>query len=124
MYRAKHLPRLPGRNAYRFLKGPQGWSPPAHGNSTYNAFQQAQCDDESEEQQAAEEYLPMHNESVLLNEQGEVERVADQWAKLWEEGCQAFTPPDGDFDDGVLPLSAADLREAARTFPRDAGRGG
>ena len=123
IYRSKFLPLLPGRNAFRFPKGPQGWSPPAYGDAAYNDEQRTEADSSPVDYSEAHAYSPMANQDVLLNEQGEVDKIADTWARLWKKGAPQFCPPDGDLGDQVTPITANDLREAARTFPAGTGRG-
>ena len=60
---------------------------------------------------------------ALLNEQGEVEHVADQWAALWQEGRPPFIPPHGELDSGEPPLTGEILAAAAMTFPINTGLG-
>ena len=116
-YRGKCLPLLPGRNAFRFLKHSHGWAPPAHGAASCNLHQRSSAHQDGQDECDVDQYEPMENDEVLLNEQGEVEMIADKWASLWKEHGASFQPPAGDLGDALRPLTANDIREVARSFP-------
>ena len=83
-YRSKYLSLLPGRNAYRFLRNENGWSPPAKGDGAMNWLQRTDAGHDELEEEGHEEHsstcTPSSDMQALLNEQAEVEQAAEKWA--------------------------------------------
>ena len=127
-------PSRPSRLAYRWLRGSGGWqkSPvgPAWLNEAAEEDQQTMGDDERPAHQLelggkpSRLWRPDDGErQEVLCDQADVEREANEWAKLWDEET-AY-----DLDVGphgcrnLIPLRVWALQRAALTFPAGTGKG-
>ena len=87
MYNGKTGKKTPGKAAYNFLRGPQGWAAPKRGPSAYNALARGDDhvgDDEAERQKSAVPEQPL---AGLERDEAaaEVERLEAEEGRLAEE---------------------------------------
>ena len=119
--------RLPGRNAYRYVRGPLSFTRPARGDAGYNTSSPEDADDHDDEQEEeADTYCragtTAEDNEVLLTDQWAVEKEADMYGKLWCEGKQRANIPTGPMDVDS-PFTVTSLSLAAGSLPVGTGLG-
>jgi hypothetical protein len=127
-------PARPSRMAYRWLRGAAGWQRSPLGPTWMN--------DEAEQERldVASDDCPAHlvepsgrpsrlwrpqeqNTATVLCDQADVEREADDWARIWDEGAAYDTHFDDPVCRDLVPLRVWAVQHSAASFPVGTGRG-
>lgn len=120
----------PTKLAYRWLKGLQGWqhSTVAQANwndnvqTEHNPCDEATIEDDPDRCDPHSEYPTFHIGSVPLSDQAVVDKEAEDWAGLWQEG-QSYNNLHFGSLEAAPPTSPEQIRKAALSFPIHTGLG-
>jgi len=125
----------PSRRAYQWIRGSSGWQRSPCGSVADNeAVERADAaetfDDECPAhliedplQQARVWRKPGGPDDVPLCDQADVEREADSWSTLWDEGKEYDLSIDPHGCRNLLPLRLWALKQSALSFPVGTGKG-